>query len=218
LFVGGTMLYFSALSSGIAELPDGDLGVRAEIDRTAGAVGWVAMHRELARVDPDAAQHIHHNDAQRIQRALEVYRLTGQPISRLQRLRESVLAQVEVLEVAVAPAARSELHARIEARFAAMMAAGFVEEVRGLRQRNDLSAEQPAMRAVGYRQIWRYLDGRVELDEAVRQSIVATRQLAKRQFTWLRARRQAEWVDSARLDAVSPVIDLLATRGIKECL
>ena len=213
LFVGGTMLYFHALSAGIADLPEGNLAVRAEIDARAAEVGWAGMHQELALVDPLAATRIHGNDAQRIQRALEVYRITGEPISVLQQRRQSVLDGVEVREIAVAPTERSVLHARIEARFGAMMAAGFVEEVRRLRERKDLHAEHPSMRAVGYRQVWRYLAGQCELSEAVEQAIVATRQLAKRQFTWLRARPRLKWVDSLQSDAISLLIDEISDGG-----
>jgi tRNA dimethylallyltransferase len=205
LLVGGTMLYFHALTAGIADLPEGDLAIRAEIDARAAAVGWSEMHQELAMVDPDAAAHIHGNDAQRIQRALEVYRLCGTPISVLQKVRRSVLEGVDVVELAVAPRERAALHLRIEARFHAMLAAGLVEEVRQLRETADLSAEHPSMRAVGYRQIWQYLAGQCDLNGAVDRAIVATRQLAKRQFTWLRGRSGAKWIDSAQPDAISLV-------------
>jgi tRNA dimethylallyltransferase len=216
LFVGGTMLYFHALSHGIAALPEGNLGVRAQIDARAATAGWAEMHRELARVDPEAASRIHINDPQRIQRALEVYELTGQPISRLQQSRVSVLAGVEVLEIALAPLDRNILHARLQARFEAMLAAGFLEEVRTLRERNDLTAEHPSMRAVGYRQLWRYLAGDCTVDEASEQAIVATRQLAKRQLTWLRARPQAQWFDAAHRDVASLVSNALSEGGISQ--
>jgi len=214
LFVGGTMLYFHALSHGIAALPEGNLGVRAQIDARAATAGWAEVHRELARVDPEAASRIHINDPQRIQRALEVYQLTGQPISRLQKSRVSVLAGVDVLEIALAPLDRNILHARLQARFETMLAAGFLEEVRTLRERSDLTAEHPSMRAVGYRQVWRYLAGDCTLDEASEQAIVATRQLAKRQLTWLRARPQAQWFDSAHRDIASMVSNALSESGI----
>jgi tRNA dimethylallyltransferase len=216
VFVGGTMLYFHALSEGIAALPEGDIGVRADIDARAATVGWAEMHRELAAVDPEAAARIHTNDPQRIQRALEVHKLTGQPISRLQRSRVSVLAGVDVLEFALAPADRNILHARIQSRFEAMLAAGFLEEVRTLRERNDLDAEQPSMRAVGYRQIWRYLAGQCAFDEASEQAIAATRQLAKRQLTWLRARRRAKWFDSAHPDVAFHILSALSEGGLSE--
>ena len=216
LFVGGTMLYFHALTQGIAELPERDPAIRAELDARAAAMGWPALHRELARVDPGAALLIHCNDSQRIQRALEVYRLSGTPISVLQRARSSVLQGVEVVELAVAPGERAVLHSRIEMRFRAMLQAGLVDEVRRLRETNRLTAEHPSMRAVGYRQMWRYLTGQCALNEAVDQAIVATRQLAKRQFTWLRARPQARWVDSAQPGALSALQDALSEGGITD--
>jgi len=213
LFVGGTMLYFHALSHGIAALPEGNLGVRAQIDAWAATVGWAHAHRELAHVDPEAAARIHSNDPQRIQRALEVYQLTGQPISRLQRARVSVLAGVEVLEIALAPLDRNLLHARLQARFEAMLAAGFLEEVRILRERSDLTAEHPSMRAVGYRQVWSYLAGQCGLEEAKQQAIAATRQLAKRQLTWLRRRESLQWFDSMRPDVAGNVMSALSRSG-----
>lgn len=216
LFVGGTMLYFHALSQGIAALPEGNIGVRADIDARAAVVGWAGMHRELAAVDPEAAARIHVNDPQRIQRALEVYELTGQPISRLQQSRVSVLTGVDVLEFALAPQDRSILHARIQSRFEAMLAAGFLDEVRRLRERNDLDAEHPSMRAVGYRQVWRYLAGQCGFDEASEQAIAATRQLAKRQLTWLRARQRSKWFDSAHPDVADRVLSALSEGGISE--
>jgi len=216
LLVGGAMLYFHALSQGIAALPERDLGVRAEIDARAAGSGWAEVHRELARVDPEAAARIHVNDPQRIQRALEVYRLTGQPISRLQASRVSALAGVEVLEIALMPVDRNLLHGRLQARFDAMLAAGFVDEVRTLRERGDLTAEHPSMRAVGYRQVWRHLTGDCTLDEASSRAIVATRQLAKRQLTWLRARPQARCFDSAHRNVASLVAGALSECGVPQ--
>jgi tRNA dimethylallyltransferase len=218
LFVGGTMLYFQALSAGIAALPEGNPAVRAEIDARAAASGWREVHRELAAVDPIAAARIHINDPQRIQRALEVYRLTGQPISQLQQSRVSVLAGIEVLELAASPLDRNFLHTRIETRFDAMLAAGFLEEVRALRERIDLHPEHPSMRAVGYRQVWRYLAGECALSEARMQAIAATRQLAKRQLTWLRARHGAKWFDSAHPQVASSMMDALLQGGITDWL
>jgi tRNA dimethylallyltransferase len=213
LLVGGTMLYFHALSAGIARLPQADLRVRAEIDAQAAASGWAAVHRELARVDPAAAARIHVNDPQRIQRALEVYRLTGEPITRLQRIPGAVLSGAKVLEFAVAPLDRKRLHARIEARFETMIAAGFIEEVRALKQRGDLSAEHPSMRAVGYRQAWKFLAGEWRLDEAKQHAVAATRQLAKRQLTWLRRRHGATWFDPTHPNVASMLIDALSKSG-----
>src|SRR5271169_785040 len=213
LLVGGTMLYFHALSAGIAPLPQADLKLRAAIDAHAAEVGWPAVHNELAKVDPEAAARIHVNDPQRIQRALEVYRVTGEPITRLQQLRTSAFAGVDVVEFAVAPLERAVLHRRIESRFLAMLAAGLLEEVSALRARGDLSAEHPSMRAVGYRQTWSYLAGQCGLEEAKRQAIAATRQLAKRQLTWLRRREKLQWFDSMHPDVAANVMSALSRSG-----
>jgi tRNA dimethylallyltransferase len=209
LLVGGTMLYFHALTEGIAALPEADAGVRAEIDAQAEIEGWTAMHARLATLDPEAARRIHANDPQRIQRALEVFRLTGVTITELQQRRRPVLADVQVVELALAPTERGRLHAAIARRFEAMLAAGLVEEVAGLFGRGDLTREHPSMRAVGYRQIWRYLAGECTLEHAVERAIVATRQLAKRQLTWLR-RRQALWLDAAHPDVARRTTDALS--------
>ena len=213
LLVGGTMMYFHALTAGIADLPEADLRVRAEIDARAAEAGWAAVHRELALVDPEAAARIHINDPQRIQRALEVHRVTGQSITKLQQMRVSVFADVKLVEFALAPLERGELHTKIEMRFKAMLKAGFVEEVRSLYERGDLSPEHPSMRAVGYRQLWRYLTGQCALNEAENQAIAATRQLAKRQLTWLRRRANARWLDSMRPDVARAIFDALSEGG-----
>jgi tRNA dimethylallyltransferase len=213
LLVGGTMLYFHALSAGLAELPEADARIRGEIDEQAAASGWGSLHRELARVDPQAAARIHVNDPQRIQRALEVYRATGSPISGLQRNRGTPLDGVEVREFAVAPRERAELHRRIAARFEAMLASGFLDEVRTLYERTDLTAEHPSMRAVGYRQAWTYLAGRCSLHDVKEKAVAATRQLAKRQLTWLRRRHSATWLDSMHPRVASMIMDALSECG-----
>jgi tRNA dimethylallyltransferase len=213
LLVGGTMMYFHALTAGIADLPEADSAVREGIDASAALHGWAAVHQQLADVDPQAAARIHVNDPQRIQRALEVHRLTGQTISQLQQQRVSAFADVKVIEFALAPLERGELHTRIELRFKAMLEAGFVEEVRSLYERGDLSAEHPSMRAVGYRQLWRYLAGLSALNEAAQQAIAATRQLAKRQLSWLRRRADAQWLDSMRSDVARTILDALSEGG-----
>src|SRR6202163_3476040 len=210
LLVGGTMLYFHALSHGIAALPEADADVRASICAHAAKSGWAAVHRELERVDPAAAARIHANDPQRIQRALEVYRLTGETITKLQQKRVSVFADLAVTEFALAPLERRELHTRIGLRFGAMLDAGLLAEVRTLFERSDLSAEHPSMRAVGYRQLWRHLAGQCVLEEAKNQAIAATRQLAKRQWTWLRRRERVQWFDSMRPDPAQMMIDALS--------
>jgi tRNA dimethylallyltransferase len=213
LLVGGTMMYFHALTEGIADLPEADLAVRAAIDAKAAQVGWAAVHEELAQVDPQASARIHINDPQRIQRALEVHRITGKTITTLQQDRVSVFADVNVMEIALAPLERGELHTKIEMRFKAMLDAGFVEEVRSLYERGDLSPEHPSMRAVGYRQLWRYLAGQIGLNEATTEAIAATRQLAKRQMTWLRRRTEARWLDSMRPDVARAIFDALTEGG-----
>ncbi|MEP6547627.1 MAG: tRNA (adenosine(37)-N6)-dimethylallyltransferase MiaA [Gammaproteobacteria bacterium] len=213
LLVGGTMLYFHALSHGIAKLPAANAEVRAQIERQAELSGWAALHRDLERVDPAAAARIHVNDPQRIQRALEVYRLTGKTITTLQQKRMSVFTDVDVTEFIFSPLERGELHTRIELRFGAMLRAGLVAEVRTLYERSDLTAEHPSMRAVGYRQLWRHLAGQSSLDEAVTQAIAATRQLAKRQLTWARRREHAQWSDSMHPEVAGMMIGALLKGG-----
>ncbi len=185
LFVGGTMLYFRALVHGLAELPSADPVVRAGIEAEAAREGWASLHARLAVVDPAAARRIHPNDPQRIQRALEVHALTGRPMSEL-LARRPPPPPWRFVRLALGLDDRSVLHRRIEHRFDAMMASGFLAEVERLRRRPGVRAGLPSMRAVGYRQLWEHLDGRWSLDEAVRRAKVATRQLAKRQLTWLR--------------------------------
>jgi len=186
LFVGGTMLYYRALSQGIDALPQAEPGLRAQIDARAGRHGWAALHADLARVDPATAARLAPNDAQRIQRALEVWELTGKPISELQRSADAQLP-FELKAFALVPAERAALHERIAARFDAMLKAGLIEELRALRRKHQLHAGLPSMRAVGYRQAWRYLEGEISERELRERGIAATRQLAKRQLTWLRS-------------------------------
>ena len=186
LLVGGTMLYFNSLVRGIARLPSADPALRATIDAEAAERGWPAMHAELAKVDPEAAARIHPNDPQRIQRALEVQRATGVPISVWQRDTRPRHA-LQFARFALVPENRGRLHADIAARWQAMLDAGFVEEVRALRALPDLSADAASLRAVGYRQLWGHLAGEYDLRQASTLAIAATRQLAKRQITWINA-------------------------------
>jgi tRNA dimethylallyltransferase len=195
LLVGGTMLYIRALLHGLAPLPQASAAVRAQIDERAAREGWPALHAELLRLDPDAAARIAPNDSQRIQRALEVCYATGRPISELRRATVSPLAGRPLKYWALAPTDRSMLHERLSGRFHAMMAAGFLDEVKGLRARGDLTPRHPSMRSVGYRQLWAHLDGGYGLKEAEQRGIFATRQLAKRQLTWLRAEKVPQWLD-----------------------
>ncbi|WOJ98676.1 tRNA (adenosine(37)-N6)-dimethylallyltransferase MiaA [Congregibacter brevis] len=194
ILVGGTMLYYSALVRGFAAMPSADATVRKDIAALAAAEGWPAVHRALARVDPESAARIHPNHSQRLSRALEVYRLSGKTMTELHEQGASSLLSEEVMAVAIAPADRQVLHQRIETRFIQMMNAGFLDEVRGLRARGDLHADLPAIRAVGYRQLWAHLEGECSLEEAQELGVVATRQLAKRQFTWLRKWPDLQWI------------------------
>lgn len=188
IVVGGTMLYFRALSEGLSALPMADANVRAEIDWRAARVGWPALHAELARIDPSSAARLQPTDAQRIQRALEVWRLTGVPLSALQGRRTGAAAALgATLRIALMPSDRKHLHEAIARRFDAMLAAGLVDELRTLRSRYALTPELPSMRCVGYRQAWEHLEGRIDAQALRARGIAATRQLAKRQFTWLRA-------------------------------
>ena len=197
LLVGGTMLYHKALTDGLSALPASDPAIRAELDLRLAREGSAALHAELAAVDPLAASRIHRNDPQRIQRALEVFRVTGRPLSVLQQRAAQAPPPYRFLKLALAPTDREMLRARIAERFAAMMARGFLDEVRGLRARGDLTPDHNSMRAVGYRQLWAHLDGATSLEAAVELGIHATRQLAKRQLTWLRGTAGVEWSDAA---------------------
>ena len=197
LVVGGTLLYLRALRDGLAPLPGRDPAVREALDAEAAAQGWPALHRRLESVDPDAAARIAPNDRQRIQRALEVHALTGRALTALQRSAGEE-ARPAIMTIALVPAERTALAARIERRFDAMVQAGFVAEVRRLRRRGDLDPASTSMRAVGYRQIWRYLNNEYAWPEARSRALAATRQLAKRQLTWLRGEAGVE-----RLDALS---------------
>ncbi|WEN13632.1 tRNA (adenosine(37)-N6)-dimethylallyltransferase MiaA [Rhodanobacter sp. AS-Z3] len=187
LLVGGTGLYFRALQQGLSDLPEADPATRARLGAEALQSGWPAMHARLAQVDPVAARRIDSNDTQRLQRALEVFELTGRPLSELQGAGRSAPFPWRVLKLALLPADRHQLHARIAGRFDLMLADGFLDEVGVLRKRGDLNADLPAIRAVGYRQAWEHLDGHTSATEFRDRAIFATRQLAKRQITWLRS-------------------------------
>ncbi len=213
LLVGGTMLYFKALFQGLAILPEANPALRAQLDQRAGALGWPALHGELAALDPEAARRIAPNDAQRIQRALEVCLSTGRRISELRRSTESPLAGRRVLRYGLLPGDRSTLHARLAQRFKAMMEAGFLEEVRALYSRGDLTATHPAIRSVGYRQLWAHLAGEGSLAEAVDRGIAATRQLAKRQLTWMRSDPSGIRLDPQRQEVLSWIRDIRAQLG-----
>lgn len=200
LLVGGTMLYFKALFEGLDEMPPADPQVRAQIEADAASRGWPALHEVLALRDPAAAARISPNDSQRIQRALEVLRTTGRPISSFHGQRTQALPDIPLFSLE--PEDRAWLHERIAQRFDAMLAAGFVEEVRGLRARGDLDASMPSMRCVGYRQAWEALAGESPLEDLRDRGIFATRQLAKRQLTWLRGMPQRTVVAADAPDAI----------------
>ncbi|HET8898708.1 MAG TPA: tRNA (adenosine(37)-N6)-dimethylallyltransferase MiaA [Rhodanobacteraceae bacterium] len=192
LLVGGTGLYFRALQQGLAPMPEADPAIRTRLSAEAGERGWPALHARLAALDPVAASRIRASDAQRLQRALEVIELTGQPLSQLQQQASPPLP-FRVLKLALVPE-RALLHQRIAQRFDQMLAEGFLDEVRQLRQRGDLDPDLPALRAVGYRQAWRHLDGLTDAASFRTEAIAATRQLAKRQVTWLRSTLDARWL------------------------
>lgn len=195
ILVGGTMLYFKALLEGISPLPQADPAVRQQLELEAAENGWPALHAELAIVDPVSAQRIHPNDPQRINRALEVFRITGRNLTQLTAEKGEPFG-FPVHQFAVAPEDRAVLHQRIALRYEQMLAAGFEQEVVKLKQRADLHADLPAMRCVGYRQMWQYLDGECSYAEMTMRGIAATRQLAKRQLTWLRSWHDLTWLKS----------------------
>jgi tRNA dimethylallyltransferase len=193
LLAGGTMLYFRALQHGLSPLPEADESIRSQLLEEARQGGWEAMHRQLQKVDPAAAQRIHPNDPQRIQRALEVYRITGKPLTEVQQQKQEQLPY-RVLKLVWAPFSREELRERVAVRFRQMLTQGFEEEVRSLLEKYDLTPEMPSMRSVGYRQMLQYIRGEISHDEMVETAITATRQLAKRQMTWLRKEDNAIWL------------------------
>lgn len=211
VLVGGTMLYFRALRRGLAEMPQADPAVRAEIETEAARSGWPALHGQLALLDPATAQRIQPNDGQRIQRALEVHRLTGKTLSELHAQTRPADPEMKFVAFAWAPSDRERLYQAIERRFERMMQAGFLEEVRRLQQRGDLHADLPALRSVGYRQLWEHLCGRESLTASVQRAIFATRQLARRQLIWLRAEDDMQWCDALDSTAAGPIENAVAT-------
>ena len=214
LLVGGTGLYFSALLDGLSDMPEADPAQRERIAREAGERGWAALHAEMAASDPAAGRRIKPADTQRITRALEVFRLTGRPISEWQRAGAPRRFPFRVLRLVLAPADRAVLHERIARRFDQMLAEGFLDEVRRLRADPRLHPDLPSMRAVGYRQAWSHLEGRTDASTFREEAIAATRQLAKRQLTWLRARLDARWFDPAtERDGLEQALALFLARA-----
>ncbi|ATM97473.1 tRNA delta(2)-isopentenylpyrophosphate transferase [Yersinia frederiksenii] len=209
LLVGGTMLYFKALLDGLSPLPSADPQVRERIEQQAAELGWEALHQQLAEIDPVAAARIHPNDPQRLSRALEVFLISGKTLTELTKISGETLAY-RVHQFAIAPVSRELLHQRIELRFHQMLDAGFETEARALFDRGDLHTDMPAIRCVGYRQMWSYLSGEIDYNEMVYRGICATRQLAKRQMTWLRGWGSVQWLDSDKpgeaLDSVIQVV------------
>ncbi|MCZ8257697.1 MAG: tRNA (adenosine(37)-N6)-dimethylallyltransferase MiaA, partial [Polaromonas sp.] len=215
LLVGGTMLYFKALFDGLDDMPKADPAVRAALADEAAAKGWPALHEELYRVDPPTAARLAPNDSQRISRALEVFRVSGQPLSffhqqgAIKNIAESQGTATAGSLISLEPKDRSWLHERIAERFDAMLAAGFIDEVKALRARGDLNADLPSMRCVGYRQAWEALDGLYPMSELRDKGVFATRQLAKRQITWLRSMPQRHVVACDEPEALQQVLALV---------
>ncbi|CDH27338.1 delta(2)-isopentenylpyrophosphate tRNA-adenosine transferase [Xenorhabdus bovienii str. Jollieti] len=211
LLVGGTMLYFKALLEGLSPLPSSNLEIRAQIEQQAAKHGWEALHRQLQEIDSVAAARIHPNDPQRLTRALEVFRISGKTLTALTEMSGEILPY-RVHQFAIAPASREILHQRIAARFEQMIKSGFEDEVKALYARSDLHTDLPSIRCVGYRQMWSYLSGEISHDEMVYRGICATRQLAKRQITWLRGWDNVTWLDSDQPEqALNTVMQVIST-------
>ncbi|WOX07132.1 tRNA (adenosine(37)-N6)-dimethylallyltransferase MiaA [Microbulbifer pacificus] len=217
LLVGGTMLYFKALLQGMAEMPEADPAFRAQIEARAEKEGWPALHRELEMVDPQIAAQLHPNHSVRIERALEVYHLTGKTMTQLRAEQEleSPLAHYRVQQLAILPRDRSILHQRIALRFEHMLENGFIDEVKALRARGDLHKDLPAIRAVGYRQVWEYLDGDTDYPHMLEAGIAATRQLAKRQLTWLRGWPNVHYIYAQDAGGKVRKLDEMLTEALK---
>jgi len=214
LLVGGTMLYFKALQYGLSELPEADPAIRARLEQEAALYGSERMHQRLAEVDPITADRIHPNDTQRVQRALEVYEITGKPLSELQKGDGEQKIPYRVVKLARSPASRELLHQRIAERFGQMLERGFQQEVEGLLARGDLRPDMPSMRSVGYRQMLKYLLGEWDYETMVEKGIIATRQLAKRQMTWLRADPEVHWLDEQGEDVMTQALKIITLAQI----
>lgn len=210
LLAGGTMLYIKALREGLSDLPEADAALRADIDARAAEQGWPALHAELARLDPDAAARFKPTDAQRVQRALEIVTLTGRPLAESYARREDDAPLPPMTVLSLEPSDRAWLHRRIEQRFDQMLEQGLVDELRRLRAKYRLDAGMPSMRCVGYRQVWNFLEGEVDASTMRDTGIYATRQLAKRQITWLRSMQIDQRIDCLRDDAADAVMDAFA--------
>ncbi len=209
ILVGGTMMYFKSLIEGISPLPEANGEIRAKIEAKAKVEGWQALHDELSKIDPTSAERIHPNDPQRLTRALEVFRITGNTLTQLTAIKGETLSG-NVLQFAIAPKERKDLHARIELRFRQMIAQAFEQEVVKLKERGDLHENLPSIRCVGYRQMWQYLHGEYNHDEMVFKGICATRQLAKRQLTWLRNWPSLTWLDMENKNNLQEILNALS--------
>ena len=208
ILVGGTMMYFNALVKGISALPAANECVRSELTELAASIGWEAMHERLTQVDPESAKRIHPNDPQRLLRALEVFEITGRPLSVLQQQNSPPLPY-SVAQFAIAPQERSVLHERIKLRYEQMLEQGLIAEVENLFKRKDLHPDLPSIRCVGYRQTWQFLSGELNFEEAKERGVIATRQLAKRQLTWLRGWEDVHWLDTFDLTKLSIILKLI---------
>ena len=214
LLVGGTMLYFRALEYGLSPLPVANQDIRTKLESEAAEIGWSGMHEKLAAIDPVAAERIHPNDPQRIQRALEVHAISGKTMTDFYCENNEYNFPYQPIKLAIAPNERKILHERIERRFHMMLEQGFVKEVESLYQRGDLDLDMPSVRTVGYRQFWHYINGDCSLSEATEKAIIATRQLAKRQLTWMRGDESFECFDSLSPDLLDQVLKRLETSPI----
>ncbi|OZT74081.1 tRNA (adenosine(37)-N6)-dimethylallyltransferase MiaA [Vreelandella boliviensis] len=213
LLVGGTMLYYKRLVEGVANLPSADPTIRQQLEAQWQSEGLLSLHQRLAEVDAVSAQRIHPNDPQRVMRALEVYYASGRPMSELWAEQQPETFPWRVLSIALAPRDRGLLHQRIAQRFEVMLGEGLINEVAALKKRNDLHLGLPAMKSVGYRQVWEHLEGDYDYASLVERGVIATRQLAKRQLTWLRSWPELNWVDSQRSDALDQVLKLVRESG-----
>jgi len=214
ILVGGTMLYFKFLLEGAAKLPVADEAIRQQIEEDAKQNGWPAIHDQLAKVDPESAARLNPNDPQRVQRALEVYLISGKTLTQHWAEQKIEPFPYKVVQFAICPQERKTLHERIEKRFNDMLEQGFIEEVKALQARGDLHENLPAIRAVGYRQVWEYLNGELSYDEMVFKGVVATRQLAKRQITWLRSWSDLHWLDSEATNLAQSALKIVESEAI----
>ena len=212
ILVGGTMLYFNVLNSGLAVLPEANAEIRAKLDQDLEQLGKEALHHRLAEIDPESASRIHPNDPQRVQRALEVFEISGKPLTSFFSEAQAQDIPYQKIKLIVAPQDRAILHGIIAQRFKQMLEKGFIDEVEGLYQRGDLTEKMPSIRAVGYRQAWSYLQGEYELETMIEKAIIATRQLAKRQFTWLRREVDATSFQTGQADLLTKVLEVVNDR------